>query len=102
MHAVLAADATRGGLVPIRTCLVVNWEQEEKEGARASLVERRSKRRLDSSLGAIPNDPSRKEISERWIRLTRTPLPPFHSDLVSTSYGFFLSGWMMALALALA
>jgi len=42
MHAVLAADATGGGLVPVRTCLVVNWEQEEKEGTRASLVEVRT------------------------------------------------------------
>jgi DNA-directed RNA polymerase subunit beta' len=61
----------------VRTCLVVNWEQEEKEGARASLVEVRTndlirdflrielvkstisytRRRYDrTSVGLIPNN----------------------------------------------
>jgi DNA-directed RNA polymerase subunit beta' len=73
----------------VRTCLVVNWEQEEKEGARASLVEVRTndlirdflrielvksttsytRRRYDrTSVGLIPNN-----------RLDRTNTNSFYS-----------------------
>nr|YP_010547363.1 RNA polymerase beta'' subunit [Acrachne racemosa]UYL23344.1 RNA polymerase beta'' subunit [Acrachne racemosa] len=73
----------------VRTCLVVNWEQEEKEGARASLVELRTndlirdflrielvkstisytRRRYDrTNAGPIPNN-----------RLDRNNTNPFYS-----------------------
>nr|YP_009385884.1 RNA polymerase beta subunit [Schizachyrium scoparium]ARS85460.1 RNA polymerase beta subunit [Schizachyrium scoparium] len=89
----------------VRTCLVVNWEQEEKEGARASLVEVRTndlirdflrielvkstisytRRRYDrTSVGLIPNNRLDRNNTNSFYSKAKIQSLSQHQEVIGT------------------
>nr|YP_009246182.1 RNA polymerase beta' subunit [Hilaria rigida]AMB36079.1 RNA polymerase beta' subunit [Hilaria rigida] len=89
----------------VRTCLVVNWEQEEKEGARASLVELRTndlirdflrielvkspisytRRRYDrTSAGPIPNNRLDRDNTNSFYSKAKIQSLSQHQEAIGT------------------
>ena len=69
----------------VRTCLVVNWEQEEKEGARASLVEVRTNGLIRDFLRIELVKSTISYTRRRYDRTSAGPIPNNRSDHNNTN-----------------
>nr|AIQ79192.1 RNA polymerase beta' subunit [Chaetobromus involucratus subsp. dregeanus] len=69
----------------VRTCLVVNWEQEEKEGARASLVEVRTNGLIRDFLRIELVKSTISYTRRRYDRTSAGPIPNNRADHNNTN-----------------
>nr|YP_009245845.1 RNA polymerase beta' subunit [Bouteloua gracilis]AMB35742.1 RNA polymerase beta' subunit [Bouteloua gracilis] len=70
----------------VRTCLVVNWEQEEKEGARASLVELRTNDLIRDFLRIELVKSPISYTRRRYDRTSAGPIPNNRLDRNNTNF----------------